>query len=87
MTITQPSQRTVTCSTGSSPAKLCRTIRPPMKGPSYTTKQGKMPVRDATEAGQLLDSVDVRMPIGLRDRALIALMVFLFTQICAALTM
>ncbi|VWC77459.1 phage integrase family protein [Burkholderia aenigmatica] len=58
-----------------------------MKGPSYTTKQGKMPVRDATEAGQLLDSVDVRVPIGLRDRALIALMVFLFTQICAALTM
>ena len=58
-----------------------------MKGLSYTTKQGKMPVRDATEAGQLLDSVDVRMPIGLRDRALIALMVFLFTQIFAALTM
>ncbi|MCA3825328.1 MAG: integrase, partial [Burkholderia sp.] len=38
-----------------------------------------MPVLDATEAGQLLDSVDVRMPIGLRDRALIALMVFSYT--------
>ena len=58
-----------------------------MKGPSYTTKQGKMPVLDATEAGKLLDSVDVRMPIGLRARALIALMVFSFTQIGAALTM
>jgi site-specific recombinase XerC len=46
-----------------------------------------MPVLDATEAGQLLDSVDVRMPIGLRDRALIALMVFSYTQIGAALTM
>ncbi|WP_174948439.1 MULTISPECIES: hypothetical protein [Burkholderia] len=59
----------------------------PMKGPNYTTKQGKMTVLDATEAGQLLDSVDVRMPIGLRDRALIALMVLSFTQIGAALTM
>ncbi|WP_346275115.1 hypothetical protein [Burkholderia cenocepacia] len=58
-----------------------------MKDPSYTTKQGKMPVLDATEAGRLLDSVDVRMPIGLRDRALIALMVFSFKQIGAALTM
>ena len=57
------------------------------EGPELHHKAGKMPVRDATEAGQLLDSVDVRMPIGLRDRALIALMVFMFTQICAALTM
>ncbi|CAB3774650.1 hypothetical protein LMG29542_08028 [Paraburkholderia humisilvae] len=39
-----------------------------------TTKQGKMPVLDATEARQVVDSVDVTTPASLRDRALIALM-------------
>lgn len=36
--------------------------------PSHTTKQGKMPVLDTTEPGQLLDSIDVGTPIGRRDR-------------------
>jgi integrase len=44
-------------------------------------------VLDATEARQLLDSIDVTTPIGLRDRALIALMVFSFARVGAALTM
>ncbi|MEA3084377.1 MAG: hypothetical protein QOC89_2074 [Paraburkholderia sp.] len=42
---------------------------------------------DAAEARQLLDRIDVTTPIGLRDRALIALMVFSFARIGAALTM
>uniref|UniRef100_UPI0038BD3DEF tyrosine-type recombinase/integrase n=1 Tax=Paraburkholderia sp. RL17-383-BIF-A TaxID=3031631 RepID=UPI0038BD3DEF len=58
-----------------------------VRGPSHTTKKGKTPVLDATEARQLLDSIDVTTPIGLRDRALIALMVFSFARIGAALTM
>lgn len=58
-----------------------------VRGPSHTTKQGKTPVLDATEARQLLDSIDVTTPIGLRDRALIALMVFSFARIGAALAM
>jgi len=44
-------------------------------------------VLDATEARQLLDSIDVTTPIGLRDRALIALMVFSFARVGAALAM
>jgi integrase len=44
-------------------------------------------VLDATEARQLLDSIDVTTPVGLRDRALIALMVFSFARVGAALAM
>ncbi|MBR8360590.1 tyrosine-type recombinase/integrase [Burkholderia vietnamiensis] len=58
-----------------------------VRGPSHTAKKGKTPVLDATEARQLLDSIDVTTPIGLRDRALIALMVFSFARIGAALAM
>jgi site-specific recombinase XerC len=58
-----------------------------VRGPSHSTKKGKTPVLDATEARQLLDSIDVTTPIGLRDRALIALMVFSFARIGAALAM
>lgn len=42
---------------------------------------------DASEARQLLDSIDVTTPIGLRDRALIALMVFSFARVGAVLAM
>jgi len=58
-----------------------------VRGPSHTTKKGKTPVLDATEARQLLDSIDVSTPAGLRDRALIALMVFSFARVGAALAM
>jgi site-specific recombinase XerD len=58
-----------------------------VRGPSHTSRKGKTPVLDATEARQLLDSIDVSTPIGLRDRALIALMVFSFARVGAALAM
>jgi site-specific recombinase XerC len=55
-----------------------------VRGPRHTTKKGRTPVVDATEARQLLDSIDVTTPIGLRDRALIALMVFVRAGGCRA---
>ncbi|MDN7182836.1 tyrosine-type recombinase/integrase [Caballeronia sp. SEWSISQ10-4 2] len=58
-----------------------------VRGPSHTTRQGKTPVLVAAEMRQLLDSIDVSTPIGLRDRALIALMVFSFARVGAALAM
>src|SRR5471030_826844 len=58
-----------------------------VRGPSHSTRKGKTPVLVATEARQLLDSIDVSTPIGLRDRALIALMVFSFARVGAALAM
>ena len=56
-------------------------------GPRYSAQVGKTPVLDASEARKLLDSIDITTPIGLRDRALIALMVYSFARIGAALTM
>jgi site-specific recombinase XerC len=58
-----------------------------VRGPSRNTKTGRTAVLDATEARQLLDSIDVTTPIGLRDRALIELMVFSFARVGAALEM
>uniref|UniRef100_UPI003BEF24ED tyrosine-type recombinase/integrase n=1 Tax=Burkholderia arboris TaxID=488730 RepID=UPI003BEF24ED len=58
-----------------------------VRGPSHSARTGATPVLDRTEARQLLDSIDVSTPIGLRDRALIALMVFSFARIGAALAM
>jgi Phage integrase, N-terminal SAM-like domain len=47
-----------------------------VRGPNHSAKTGKTPVLEAAEARQLLDAIDVTTPVGLRDRALIALMVF-----------
>jgi site-specific recombinase XerC len=58
-----------------------------VRGPNHSVRAGKTPVLEASEARQLLDSIDVSTPIGLRDRALIALMVFSFARIGAALAM
>ena len=58
-----------------------------VRGPAHSVRTGKTPVLDPTEARQLLDSIDVSTPIGLRDRALIGLMVFSFARIGAALGM
>ena len=58
-----------------------------VRGPSYSVKRGKTPVLAPEEARRLLDSIDVTTPVGLRDRGLIALMVFSFARIGAALRM
>ena len=58
-----------------------------VRGPSHIVKSGKTPVLDPAEARALLDSIDVTTPAGLRDRALIALMVYSFARIGAALGM
>lgn len=58
-----------------------------VKGPKYIVKKGKTPVLDSVEARQLLDSIDLRSIIGLRDRALIAVMVFSFARVSAVLGM
>ena len=58
-----------------------------VRGPAHSARSGKTPVLEAAEARQLLDSIDASTPMGLRDRALIALMVFSFARIGAALAM
>lgn len=58
-----------------------------VRGPSYVIKKGKTPVLTADEARALLDSIDVSTVIGLRDRALISVMVYSFARIGAAVDM
>jgi site-specific recombinase XerD len=58
-----------------------------VRGPSHVVKRGKTPVLSPEEARRVLDAIDVATHAGLRDRALIALMVFSFARIGAALAM
>jgi site-specific recombinase XerC len=58
-----------------------------VRGPRHVVKSGKTPVLDPSEARALLDSIDVATHAGLRDRALIGLMVYSFARIGAALGM
>jgi site-specific recombinase XerD len=58
-----------------------------VRGPSHIVTSGQTPVLDPAEARALLDSIDTSTPAGLRDRALIGLMVYSFARIGAALGM
>ena len=58
-----------------------------VRGPSHVSRTGKTPVLEPAEARALIDSIDTNTPIGLRDRALIGLMVYSFARVGAALGM
>ncbi len=58
-----------------------------VRGPRYSTKRGKTPVLSSEEARQLLGSIDTSSVVGLRDRALIALMVYTFARVGAGIGM
>jgi len=58
-----------------------------VRGPRHVVRSGKTAVLEPAEARALLDSIDATTPAGLRDRALIALMVYSFARIGAALGM
>lgn len=58
-----------------------------VRGPKHIVKRGKTPVLTAEEARRLLDSIDIATVIGLRDRALIGVMVYSFARVSAAVSM
>lgn len=64
-----------------------------VRGPKHVVKRGKTPVLSAAEARQLLDSIPIALEdgspdvVGLRDRALIGLMVYSFARVGAAVSM
>ena len=58
-----------------------------VRGPKYTQRQGVTPVLAPDEARSLLDAIDATTLAGLRDRALIGLMVFSFARVGAAVAM
>jgi site-specific recombinase XerD len=58
-----------------------------VRGPKHIVRRGKTPVLSASEARQLLDSIDLSDIAGLRDRALIGVMVYSFARVSAAIGM
>jgi len=54
-----------------------------VKSPRYSIKKGKTPVLSAEDARRLLDSIDTSHVVGLRDRALIAVMIYSFARVSA----
>ena len=64
-----------------------------VRGPKYVVKKGKTPILSADEARTLLDSIETEHTpgrpriVGLRDRAMIALLTYTFSRVGAAVTM
>jgi len=58
-----------------------------VRGPRYSLKKGKTPVLSRAEMRKLLDSIDTSNVVGLRDRALLGLMVYSFARVSAVVNM
>ncbi len=58
-----------------------------VRGPKHVVKKGKTPVLTPSDTRTLLDSIDTRTIAGLRDRALIGVMVYSFARVSAVLQM
>jgi site-specific recombinase XerC len=58
-----------------------------VRGPRHVVRRGKTPELDPIEARRLIDAIDASTVIGLRDRALIGLMVYSFARIGATIGM
>lgn len=54
-----------------------------VRGPKHVVKVGKTPVLTADQARRLLDSIDTSTIAGLRDRALLGVMVYTFGRVSA----
>jgi len=58
-----------------------------VRGPKHSVKVGKTPVLTAKETRALFDSIEIDTLVGLRDRALISVMVYSFGRISAVADM
>ncbi|MBL6612395.1 MAG: tyrosine-type recombinase/integrase [Alphaproteobacteria bacterium] len=58
-----------------------------VRGPKHSVKRGKTPVLSSGDARDVLDSIDTSTLIGLRDRALIAVMTYTFARVSAVIKM
>lgn len=58
-----------------------------VRGSRHVVKRGKTPVLSAAEARVLLDSIDLTGVVGLRDRAMIGVMVYSFARVSAVVGM
>jgi integrase/recombinase XerD len=55
----------------------------PVRGPRYSVKKGKTLVLTRDEARKLLEGIDTSHVVGLRDRALIGVMIYSFARVSA----
>lgn len=58
-----------------------------VRGPAHIVKRGKTTVLSAEDTRHLLDSIDTTNVVGLRDRALIGIMVYSFARVGAVVKM
>ncbi|HEV2553231.1 MAG TPA: tyrosine-type recombinase/integrase [Bosea sp. (in: a-proteobacteria)] len=58
-----------------------------VRAPRYSQRRGKTPILGADEARELLDVIDISTLIGMRDRALLATMLFTFGRVGAVTAM
>src|SRR5436309_3263511 len=58
-----------------------------VRGPKHVVRRGKTPVLKADQARALLDSIKTDAVVGLRDRALIGVMVYSFARVSATIHM
>jgi site-specific recombinase XerD len=58
-----------------------------VRGPSHIVKRGKTPVLSPEEAHELFASIPTDTVVGLRDRALIGVLIYSFARVSAALGM
>ncbi len=56
-----------------------------VRGPAHSVAHGKTPILTATQARKLIETIPTTSIVGLRDRALIGMMVYTFARISAAL--
>lgn len=53
----------------------------PVRGPKYSQKKGKTPVLSAEDARYFIESIDTGKVIGLRDRAIVGVMLYSFARV------
>ena len=58
-----------------------------VRGPKHVVKTGKTPVLSAKETRALIDGIDVSTVVGLRDRALLGVLVYCFARVSAAVSL
>jgi len=59
----------------------------PVRGPKHSSIEGKTPVLTPSEARKLLDCIYTNTVVGLRDKALISVMIYNFARISAVVKM
>lgn len=58
-----------------------------VRGPRYSVSKGSTPVLSSEEASELLKGMDISTVVGLRDRAIIAVMTYTFARVGAVVAL